>query len=226
MTETAAGAQADGSAAGALVWDWSVRLFHWTTVALIPMLWLSAENGAMDWHRRFGLTLMGLLIFRLYWGVAGMNTARFQNFVKGPKAITAYIARMKRPYTPAAGHNPLGALSVIALLAALTAQITAGLFAVDVDGIESGPLSSLISFKQGRAAAEFHEFFFNVLLALIVLHIAAVAYYFIALKTNLVRTMVTGRRKGAVTANAGPFPLTRFLIGAALAVAAVTLVQL
>ncbi|PQA87220.1 Ni/Fe-hydrogenase 1 b-type cytochrome subunit [Marinicaulis flavus] len=222
MTETVKTARAPLK--DAVIWDWSLRVFHWSAVLLIVLLWWSAENGIMDWHRRFGLTMLGLLVFRLYWGVAGTKTARFKSFVKGPKAVRAYLREMKRPYVPAAGHNPLGALSVVALLLVLVLQVGAGLFAVDVDGLESGPLSRFVSFEAGRAAAEFHETSFNILLALIVLHVAAIAFYFAVLKTNLVRAMVTGKRAGAESA--GPFPLARFLIGVVIAGAAVALVQL
>lgn len=209
----------------ALIWDGAIRLFHWSSVALVALAWWSAENGHMDWHQRFGLTMLGLVVFRLYWGVAGAKTARFSSFVKGPKAIAAYLAKMKRPYSPAPGHNPLGALSVLALITALVLQVSLGLFAVDVDGLESGPLSHLISFKQGRAAAEFHETVFNILVALIVLHVAAIIFYRLVLKTNLVSAMITGARTNSEPGNVGPFPLIRFIIGVVLAAAIVILVQ-
>lgn len=214
-----------------VIWDSAIRIFHWTAAALIPLAWWTAENGHMDWHRRIGLTVLGLVVFRLYWGLAGTKTARFANFVRGPKAVLAYVGRLKRPYTPSPGHNPLGALSVIALIAALAAQVTLGLFAVDVDGIESGPLSHLVSFETGRAAAELHETSFKVLLTLIGLHVAAIAFYAFALRTNLVGTMVTGKRAasrdGGKPVNAGSFPFVRFAIGVAIAASVVSaLVQI
>lgn len=208
------------------VWDIAIRVFHWSAAALVLMLWLSAENGFMDWHRRFGLTLLGLLVFRVYWGVAGTRTARFGAFVKGPGPVISYIKGLKPPYRPAAGHNPLGALSVVALLAAIAVQITAGLFAVDTDGIESGPLAKYISFSAGRDVAEIHETFFNVVVALIALHVAAIGFYLAALKTNLVGAMVTGKRKAEGPANDEKFPMARFIIGVVIAGGAVALVQL
>ncbi|MAW80870.1 MAG: Ni/Fe-hydrogenase 1 b-type cytochrome subunit [Parvularcula sp.] len=222
-TDRAAGPA--GPSSQAVIWDGAIRLFHWSTVALVALAWWSAENGHMDWHRRFGLTMLGLVTFRLYWGVAGTQTARFSSFVKGPNAIAAYIRKLKRPYSPAPGHNPLGALSVLALIAALVLQVTAGLFAVDVDGLESGPLSHLVSFDQGRAAAEFHETVFNILIALIVLHVAALIFYRVRLQTNLVTAMITGRRANSEPGHDGPFPLVRFIIGVALAGVVVLAVQ-
>jgi cytochrome b len=88
----------------------------------------------------------------------------------------------------------MGTLSVIAILAALFMQVGTGLFAVDVDGLESGPLATLVSFEAGRQAAEIHEISFNILLALIGLHVAAIVAYLFFFKDNLVRPMVTGRR--------------------------------
>ena len=92
------------------------------------------------------------------------------------------------------GHNPLGALSVLVLLGLLLTQIVLGLFAVDVDGIESGPLSTYVSFDTGRVAAEWHEALFDVLLWLIGLHVAAVLFYLLYKKENLVGTMLHGMR--------------------------------
>ncbi|WP_425409704.1 cytochrome b/b6 domain-containing protein [Hyphococcus sp.] len=226
MTDKATAAPAISAEKDALVWDWSIRAYHWTAVALVGLLWWSGENGVMDWHRRFGLTMMGLMVFRIYWGVAGARTARFSDFVKGPGAVLAYIRGLKRPYTPHTGHNPLGALSVLAMLAALTAQVSLGLFAIDVDGYESGPLAHLVSFDQGRTAAELHDANFNILIALIALHVAAVAFYHIALRANLIGPMLTGRRKGADATRNGSFPLARAAIGVVIAAGAVALTQL
>ena len=218
-------ANAAGKPSQAIIWDGAIRLFHWSSVALVALAWWSAENGIMDWHKRFGLTLLGLVVFRLYWGIAGTKTARFSSFVKGPKAIASYLGKMKRPYSPAAGHNPLGAFSVLALIAALICQVSAGLFAVDVDGLESGPLSRFVSFEQGRAAAEFHETVFNILVALIVLHVAAIIFYRVVLQANLLSAMITGKRANSEPGNEGSFPFMRFIIGIVLAGAAVWLVQ-
>ncbi|WDI30249.1 cytochrome b/b6 domain-containing protein [Hyphococcus flavus] len=216
----------EASQKDAIVWDWSVRVFHWSTVALVALLWWSGENDVMNWHRRFGLALMALLIFRIYWGFAGTRTARFSDFVKGPGAILAYMRKLKRPYTPRIGHNALGALSVLALLAALAAQIGFGLFAIDVDGIESGPLAHLVSFDMARTASDLHDANFNLLVGLIGLHVAAVLFYHIALRANLIGPMVTGKRKGATASGIGPFPIGRAVIGVIIAGAAVALTQL
>lgn len=181
-----------------LVWDGALRLFHWLTAFMVLAMWWTAENGVMDWHKRLGILLLGLLTFRLVWGVFGSRTARFSSWQIGPGAIAAYLKGLRSgQHRPTFGHNPVGTLSVIAMLLALCTQVGTGLFSVDVDGLESGPLAALVSFEAGRLAAEVHEISFNVLLALVALHIAAIATYLVFFKDNLVRPMVTGRRAQA-----------------------------
>jgi cytochrome b len=177
----------------------------------------------MGLHRQFGLALVGLLVFRMYWGIAGTTTARFASFVRGPRAIGAYLTTLRRPYAPSFGHSPLGALSVVALLGLLCAQVATGLFAVDVDGIESGHLSHLVSFDQGRQLAEIHEASFDILIALIGLHLVAIALYYVALGANLIKPMVTGKRKASEKDPADAagavqvFPFMRIAIGLVIA---------
>lgn len=173
------------------VWDLPTRLTHWLFVAAVGTSWWTAETGRMEWHRWAGYLLLALVLFRLYWGFVGSSTARFANFVRGPRAIASYL---RGAWTMRPGHNPLGALSVLALLGLLLAQVVLGLFAVDVDGIESGPLSLYVSFETGRVCAEWHERVFNVLMAVVTLHIVAVLYYLVFKRQNLVGAMITGRR--------------------------------
>ncbi len=171
----------------------------------------------MEWHRWAGYTLLALLLFRLYWGIFGSSTARFSRFVRGPRAIGQYL---KGDWTTAAGHNPLGALSVVALLGLLLLQVGLGLFAVDVDGIESGPLSLYVSFETGRAAAEWHEIVFSALQIVIGLHILAVFFYLLGKRQNLIGAMFSGKRsfENAVTPmTPGTWP--RLIAGILIAVA-------
>jgi len=186
------------------IWDAPTRLFHWTLAAAFAFCWYTAENDQMAWHRWSGYAILGLLAFRIYWGLVGASTARFANFVKGPRAIGAYLRALAGARgAPAArlpdshlqiGHNPLGALSVIALLALLIVQTILGLYAVDVDGIESGPLSQYVDFDTGRAAAKLHHLAFNALLVLVGLHLSAIAFYLFIKRDNLIGPMVSGRK--------------------------------
>ena len=175
------------------VWDLPTRLVHWLLVAGVGLSWWTGETGRLEWHRWSGYGLLGLVIFRLYWGFFGSSTARFARFVHGPRTVLAYVRGAWQSAVP--GHNPLGALSVIALLALLATQIVLGLFAVDVDGIESGPLSLYVSFEGGRNAARWHGALFDVLLWLIALHILAIVYYGLVKKQNLAAAMLHGERE-------------------------------
>jgi len=160
-------------------------------VLFVAASWWTAETKRMDWHQYSGYALLAVVTFRLYWGFFGSSTARFSRFVQGPRTVLAYL---KGQWTALPGHNPLGALSVVALLGLLFAQIVLGLFTVDVDGIESGPLSTYVSFDAGRVAADWHDGLFDVLIWLVVLHVAAVLFYLLYKKENLVAAMLHGKR--------------------------------
>lgn len=178
------------------IWDVPVRLFHWSLVVLLGIAWWSAEQRQLDWHRYAGYSILALVLFRLLWGFFGSTTARFSHFVSGPARVTDYLrndlfAHRSHPYY---GHNPLGGWSIIAMLGLMLLQTMLGLFSVDVDGIESGPLSYLVSFDTGRLAAETHHWIFNELLALVVIHIVAILFYRFYKKENLVSAMILGSK--------------------------------
>ena len=170
------------------VWDLPVRLFHWALVGLIGLSWWSGKQHMYDIHLWSGVAVLTLLIFRLLWGLFGSSTARFANFVRGPSAVRDYLGGRWRGI----GHSPLGALSVIALLGLLALQVGLGLFASDEDGLLLGPLSGFISGDVSEEITDLHEDVFNVLLGLIGLHIAAVLFYWVARKQNLIGPMLSG----------------------------------
>jgi cytochrome b len=199
------------------IWDLPTRLFHWALVGLIGFSWWSAEEEYLDWHIWSGIAVLALLIFRLLSGLVGSSTARFANFVRGPRSVLAYLRDMKgwRPI----GHSPLGALSVIAMLAAIAVQVGLGLFSIDKDGLYEGPLAYLISLDASEEIADLHEDWFDVLLVLIGLHIAALIFYRVILGKKLIGPMITG--KGV--AEAGIEPMKRGRWWAALLCLAVAL---
>lgn len=174
------------------VWDLPVRLFHWLLVLCLIVAWWSAENREMEIHYYSAMVILGLLVFRLIWGVVGSSTARFTSFVVSPAAVLAFVRSKDRLHSNS-GHSPLGGYSVVALLTVLIVQVTTGLFATDLDGLESGPLSYLVSFEVSRSAAEIHEVAFDILLALVILHIASILFYLAFRKRNLIWPMFTGR---------------------------------
>ena len=184
--------QQEAPAPSVVVWDLPIRLFHWLIVVAIGVSWWSAEYRFINVHRYSGYALLGLLVFRLYWGFVGSPTARFGQFIRGPGEIARYLKEPAAHGRP--GHNPLGGYSVVAMLVLLLAQVTIGLFVTDIDGLESGPLSYLVSFEASRVLADAHEIIFNVLLALIALHIAAILFYLVARRMNLIGAMITGKR--------------------------------
>lgn len=174
------------------LWDAPVRIVHLSFVLLLPALWWTGEEGDLDTHKLIGYVMLGLVVFRVIWGFAGSSTARFTSFVRGPRRVLDYVCD-RRP-EQIVGHNPLGGWSVMLLLAVLVGQVTAGLFAQDVDGLESGPLSYLVSYETADAAREVHELFFNLLLALIAVHVGAVLFYWIVKNDNLIGPMLSGTR--------------------------------
>lgn len=201
----------------AAVWDLPVRVVHWALVGLIGFSWYAAKDGLMDWHRLSGYAVFGLLAFRVLWGFFGPSTARFASFVKGPRAVRLYVGTLRsRTTAGGVGHNPLGALSVIVLLLILCTQVGTGLFAVDVDGIESGPLSDWVSFNRGRSLALLHHVCFTALQVLVVLHVAAVLFYLVYKRDNLIWPMITGKRRSDA---AGMTPASRIALVASIAVA-------
>ena len=177
-----------GRAAKQRVWDLPTRVFHWLLAGLIAFSWWSVEYHHTDWHIWSGCAILTLLIFRLLWGFVGSSTARFANFVRGPRSLAAYWAGK----WSGIGHNPLGALSVLALLGAVAVQVGLGLIAQDEDGIYMGPLAGLVSSDTSDKARDIHELWFYAILALIALHVLAILYYRWRGK-KLTLPMITGR---------------------------------
>jgi cytochrome b len=197
------------------VWDPLLRLTHWSFPLLIPAMWWTAENDKWALHKRLGLVLFGLLVFRVLWGFFGPETARFAQFVKGPGAVLAYLRSGEGG--PAIGHSPLGGWSTMALLAAMLLQVSLGLFAGDpFDGM-TGPLNALVGVSLADTITEVHETFFWVIAGLVGLHLAAICFY--AVKgDDLLSPMVGGNRPPLEgVAGIGPVPWVRGLLACGLA---------
>lgn len=203
---------------GIRLWDLPVRIVHWSFVVLLAAMWWTGEEGDLELHKQLGMVFLALLAFRLIWGVFGSETARFTQFVKGPGTVFAYLKRNKAGAAPI-GHSPLGGLSVLALLFLLSLQIGLGLIAQDVDGIESGPLSHLVSYETSDAAREWHELIFNIILGFVALHVAAILFYLFARRDNLIMPMISGRKVMNDVAQPRSGSLIAFLSCAAIACA-------
>jgi cytochrome b len=177
------------------VWDLPTRAFHWTLALCVIASITSAYIGgnAMVWHFRLGYTVFALLMFRILWGLIGGHWSRFANFVYAPATTFRYLRGASLPHEHHdVGHNPLGAFSVFGLLVLLAAQVGTGLFADD-EISNSGPLIKFVSGATSLSLTKWHRNIGQwVIIALIVLHVAAILYYLLRKKQNLVRPMVTG----------------------------------
>lgn len=174
------------------VWDVPLRLFHWLLVVAVVAAYVTATLGGnlMDWHGRIGSFILGLLVFRVCWGFLGTTHARFASFFPSVSRLRAYF----KGRWQGVGHNPLGALSVFALLADLIALVGSGLFASD-DIAYAGPFFILLNEDSIKdRVSGLHEQSFNVLLLLLALHLASIVYYRCIKKTNLITPMLTGNK--------------------------------
>ncbi len=174
-----------------LLWDLPLRVFHWSLVAAVAAAVVTGELGGawMAWHGRAGLVIVGLLVFRVVWGVVGSATSRFAQFAPSPGRVVAYLRGRWR----GVGHNPLGALSVFALLGLLALQAATGLFGND-DIAFAGPLNHLVDDATGARATGWHRLLADGLFVLLGLHLAAVAFHVLVKRHRLIRPMITGRQ--------------------------------
>lgn len=177
------------------VWDAPVRLFHWAIVLLVITSYVSIENSWMQIHFLAGYAMLALLLFRLAWGFVGSETARFSQFLRSPTRALAHIIhfRGREPDTEI-GHNAAGGWMVLVLLLVLAIQVGTGLCAND-DVTSEGPLAKYVGKAMSNQLSEWHSFNFNLILAAIALHVLAVAAYWIVKGHNLLRPMITGRKR-------------------------------
>jgi len=177
------------------VWDAPTRLFHWAIVVLMTFSYVCALREWNQLHFLSGYTVLTLLLFRLAWGFVGSETSRFRQFLRSPAAGLAHLAAFgKREPDTEIGHNAAGGWMVLAMLLALFIQVGTGLFANnDIDA--KGPLAHRVSKATSDWLSGVHVTSFYVLLALVVLHIAAIIAYAAVKRHDLVRAMVTGKKR-------------------------------
>jgi len=178
----------------ARIWDLPVRLFHWALVLLVvsQIVTVNIGGNAMEYHVLGGFAILTLVLFRIVWGVLGTHTARFNHFVRGPRALFSYARSLARAGPERApGHNPLGGWSVLAMLASLFVQAVSGLFADD-EIMTTGPLWKYVSDDTARLFNVIHETNALVLLTLVCSHLAAILFYLLRKKENLITPMFTG----------------------------------
>lgn len=179
-------------------WDLPTRLFHWALVSTVAMAWVSREFGdaGLVWHTWNGYAILVLLVWRLLWGVIGSSTSRFASFFYSPRTALRYgidfLLRRPRHFL---GHNPLGGTVVFAILGLVAIQGLLGLVSYDDhDSMAGGPLSNRVTEAVWTSATRWHIWLFDVILAIIALHILANVLYLVWKRENLVASMITGRK--------------------------------
>jgi len=200
------------------VWDLPTRLFHWLLAACVIGLVVTAKAGAMLWHERLGGAVLALLLFRIVWGLVGGHWSRFGTFVYHPASVVAYLRGRAHP-DHLIGHTPLGAASVFAMLLVLAVQVGTGLVSDDEIAF-TGPLNRFISTDAGLAATSYHRSFGQwLVIGLVLLHVAAIAWYAWRKRQNLVRPMLAGDKEvGQQAPSARDDTATRLLAAILLAV--------
>lgn len=178
------------------VWDLPTRLCHGALALLFFALVLSGQIGGdlMVWHMRCGYAMLSLVIWRVLWGFIGGYWSRFSSFMSTPWQAWQFVRRSLGPTQRAAGHNPLGAWSVLAMLSCLGLQAVAGLFSDDQIAT-SGPLTALVSEAWVERATQWHTGPGKwVLLALVVLHLGSIYWYQRVRRMDLIRPMLDGNQ--------------------------------
>lgn len=180
----------------AKIWDGPTRLFHWLLVISIGAQYITAEwlSDAMQWHFYIGYFTLGLVLFRLFWGVIGTTYAKFSSFIYPPRSIVEYCktlpARNSKHY---AGHNPAGGVVVVLLLVMIALQAISGLFMTD-DVFLDGPYRYMASDKVLDIMSAIHNQLFWVIVGFVALHICAVLFYVLYKKQPLIRAMFSGKK--------------------------------
>ena len=200
------------------VWDLPTRLFHWMLVMCIVGSVVTGQIGGnyMVWHGRLGLAIVGLISFRLVWGLAGSTYARFNQFFPTPAKVVAYLQGRWQGH----GHNPLGAFSVFGLLALIAFQVGSGLFTND-DIAFNGPLQPLVGKDFSDTLTGWHRQASNFLIALVLLHVGAIVFYTRFKKESLVKPMITGWKDNAQGESARGGGIVAFTVAVVVAASAV-----
>ena len=181
------------------VWDPLVRVFHWLLVIAFFIAYFVTEEDYLQVHIWAGYIVLGLVVFRTVWGFVGPKYARFSNFLYSPALVLSYLLELLRSRARRyLGHSPAGGAMVLLLLLSLLATTITGLMVYGAEQ-SAGPLAGMMGSLAGNGEAEWaeelHEFFANLTLGLVILHIAGVLLASFSHKENLARAMVTGRKR-------------------------------
>jgi cytochrome b len=185
----------DGDLNKIRVWDLPTRLFHWALALLVIAAVVFEKIGGdiIVWHFRCGYAVLTLVLFRVLWGLVGARYARFSSFRCKPADIAAHVSDLKADKTEdRVGHNPLGSLSILAMLGALLLQASTGLWSND-DIENEGPLAQIAGKALSDKITWVHtEIGATLIYILVGLHVAAIAWYYFKKKRDLVTPMISG----------------------------------
>ena len=164
------------------VWDWPVRVFHWTLAASVIGAFVTGESEDFErLHQTLGWVAAGLIAFRVVWGLVGTRYARFTEFVRPPKAVWAYVKSLRSDQPQHfVGHNPVGAVAVIVLMGLTALSVYTGWLALADDAAEW--------------VEEAHEIAANTLITLVLVHVIGVLWSSRTHGENLLKAMLTGRK--------------------------------
>lgn len=203
------------------VWDVPVRLFHWLLVALLLTSWISIEfANSLRIHMLAGEAILALLLFRIVWGFVGSETSRFSHFLGNPfHAVTHLMHLTKKEPDTQVGHNAAGGWMVLVMLLVLLAQVATGLLIADEESFIEAPLNHLVGADWGAWAKKQHRLLFTLIQVTVALHILAIFAYALLKRHDLVRPMVTGKKR-LPAATPQPRMVSPLLAAAILALAA------
>ena len=178
------------------IWDPVTRLWHWVLALAVGVGWTFGKFMSFDniqWHFYLGYLVLGLVLFRCLWGLLGPAPVRLRALLPAPAELWRYLRHVgRREPSGAAGHNPLGSISVVLMLLAVGAQAVTGLFLVSDDFFESGPLAGYVSEATVNRLTWWHHLNADLILILVALHVGAVLFYLVWKRENLVKPMITG----------------------------------
>lgn len=178
------------------IWDPVTRWWHWVLALAVSIGWSLGKFMSFDniqWHFYIGYLVLGLMLFRYLWGFAGPAPVRYRSLLPTPTKLWQYLRHLgKREPSGSPGHNPLGSLSVILMLLAISAQALTGPFLVSDDFFESGPLASYVSEATVNRLTWWHQLNADIILILVVLHVSAILFYLVWKKENLIKPMISG----------------------------------
>lgn len=199
-----------------LVWDLPIRIFHWLLVAAIAGAWYTAEEGYEDTHMKIGYAIIGLLIYRIVWGIFGTEHSLFRSFIPSPFKLYQHTKNIfKVDAKQSVGHNPLGALSALIMLFLIGLQAATGLFTKGE--IWYGPYTSAVGSELQKRLDGIHHANFDFILVALGVHIVAIFFYLFFKKQNLITPMIHGKKNDEVVPNGKGIPHSKLLVAVILA---------